>query len=247
MKVTPLKTKAITVGDSLFAILDETITELPENSVVAVTSKIISICEGNVVKMGETEKEALMKQQAEYYLPSKYSALGFTITIKHSVLIPNAGIDESNGNGYYILWPADPQATANSIREYLAQKFHLKNVGVIIVDSRTTPLRWGVGGVAITHSGFAALNNYIGKPDIFGRPFKVEMVNVKDGLAASAVLVMGEGSEQTPITVIDDIPFVEFQDRNPSAEELQLLTIAMEDDIYAPLLKAVPWEKGDLL
>ena len=31
-----------------------------------------------------------------------------TLTIKQGMLIPTAGIDESNGDGYYILWPRDP-------------------------------------------------------------------------------------------------------------------------------------------
>jgi F420-0:gamma-glutamyl ligase len=65
-----------------------------------------------------------------------------------------------------------------------------------------------------------------------------------DALAAAAVLVMGEGSEQTPLAVISDLPFVSFQEREPAAEELQQLRIAHEDDIYSPLLMSVPWHKG---
>ena len=185
-----------------------------------------------------------MAEQAEYFLPPKYSTYGFTITMKHNVLIPSAGIDESNGNGYYVLWPRDPQKTVNQIREYLVEKHGVKNIGVIIVDSKTTPLRWGVTGVAIVHSGFDALNDYIGKPDIFNRPFKVEKVNVADGLAASAVLVMGEGNEQTPLAIVEDVSFIHFQNRNPSQQELDTLAISIDEDLYAPLLKHVPWEKG---
>ena len=55
---------------------------------------------------------------------------------------------------------------------------------------------------------------------------------------------MGEGSEQTPLAVISDIPFVHFQDRNPTEEELAELKISIEDDVYAPLLKAANWKKG---
>ncbi len=244
MKIIPIKTKAIILGDNLFDVIDQAIPNLPDNSVIAVTSKIVSICEGNLVEIGTRDKQELMAEQAEYFLPPKYSTYGFTITMKHNVLIPSAGIDESNGNGYYVLWPRDPQKTVNQIREYLVEKHGVKNIGVIIVDSKTTPLRWGVTGVAIVHSGFDALNDYIGKPDIFNRPFKVEKVNVADGLAASAVLVMGEGNERTPLVVIDDIPFVHFQNRNPTENELNILAISLEEDLYAPLLKQVPWEKG---
>ena len=72
----------------------------------------------------------------------------------------------------------------------------------------------------------------------------VEKVNVADGLAASAVLVMGEGNEQTPITIIENIPFVKFQSKNPSDEELKELAISMDDDLYGQILKSVKWKKG---
>jgi len=56
--------------------------------------------------------------------------------------------------------------------------------------------------------------------------------------------VMGEGSEQTPLAVIDDAPFVEFQDRDPTVAELEPLRVPPEDDLYAPLLEGVPWQQG---
>lgn len=244
MKVTAIKTKPIVKGDKLFQILDKAITSLNDKSVVAVTSKIISICEGSLVKIGEKVKDDLIKEEAEYYLPpdEKYH---FSLSIKNNILIPSAGIDESNGNGYYILWPRKPQGTANSIREYLVNKFGVPNIGVVIVDSKTTPLRWGVTGVAVAHSGFSALNDYIGKPDIFGRLFKVEKANIADALACSSVLIMGEGNEQTPIAVIEDIPFVNFQKRNPTKKEISELAIKIEDDLYSKLLTSVKWKKGN--
>jgi dihydrofolate synthase / folylpolyglutamate synthase len=243
MKVTPIKTKTIVVGDKLQVILDQALPTIENNSVIAITSKIVSICEGSVVKIGSRTKDELIKEQAEYYLPEN-EIYHFTLTIKHNVLIPSAGIDESNGNGYYILWPENPQQTVNAIREYLQKKHNVTNIGVIIVDSKTMPLRWGVTGICIVHSGFNSLNDYVGTPDIFGRPFQVEKVNVADALAASAVLLMGEGNEQTPIAVINDIPFVQFQDRNPSQEELDILAITIDEDLYSPLLKGVRWQKG---
>lgn len=243
MKVEPIKTKPIILGDRLLEILNESISSLVEGSVVAVTSKIISICEGSVVKIGEKDKDFLIKNQADYYL-SKKNKYNFYLSIKNNIIIPSAGIDESNGNGYYILWPKNPQNWANKIRSYLTKKFKVKNLGVVIVDSKTTPLRWGVTGVSIAYSGFNALNNYIGTKDIFGKEFKVEKVNVADALAAAAVLVMGEGNEQTPIAIIEDIPFVKFKIKNPSVDELKELAISMEDDLYGQILKSVKWKKG---
>jgi F420-0:gamma-glutamyl ligase len=48
---------------------------------------------------------------------------------------------------------------ANEVRAYLGERFSCRQVGVVIIDSKTTPLRWGVTGVAIAHSGFLALND----------------------------------------------------------------------------------------
>lgn len=246
MKVTPVKTYKITQKDKdIFRILDRYIKTLSEKSVVAVTSKIISICEGRMVKIGDVTKDKLVEKEAELYLPRHMSKYDFCISIKHNIFTASAGIDESNGNGYYILWPKDPQKSANRIRKWLKVRFNLKRVGIIITDSKTTPLRWGVTGVALAHSGFEALNSYIGKPDIFGRKLQAEKLNVADSLAASAVGVMGEGNEQTPIAIIEDLSFVNFQSRNPTEKELENLTISIEDDLYAPLIKSVAWKKGN--
>ncbi len=138
----------------------------------------------------------------------------------------------------------DIQTSANAIREHLCKKFDLKEVGVIITDSRATPLRWGVTGTVLAHSGFVAIKDYVGQNDLFGRQFAFEKLHVADSLAASAALVMGEGSEQTPLAVVTDVPFVDFQSRNPTQEELDSLIIAKEDDLYAPFLTSVKWEKG---
>jgi hypothetical protein len=37
---------------------------------------------------------------------------------------------------------------------------------------------------------------------------------------------------------------VQFQEHDPTPEELAALVTALEDDLYAPLLKGVEWERG---
>lgn len=246
MKVIPIKTHKITIRDTdVLRILDQYIKRMPENSVLAITSKIIAICEGRVAGPKKANKDQLIVREAERYLPRSASKYNFFLTIKNGILLPSAGIDESNAFGQYILWPKDPQKTANAIRAYLIKRWRLKQVGVLITDSKTTPLRWGVTGVAVAHSGFKALNDYRGKKDLFGRTLKVTQANVADALAGSAVLLMGEGKEQTPLALIEKVSFVQFQKNNPSSRELQDLHIALEDDLYAPLLGSVKWKKGE--
>jgi len=243
MKVNAIRTSVIKRKDNnLLEILDRFIKKMPERSVLAISSKIIALCEGRVIEPGDIEKTKLIQKEADVFLlPS--ADQNHILTIKNNILIPSAGIDESNSDGGYVLWPADPQKWANKIRSYLKKRLELKEIGAIVTDSRTTPLRWGTSGVAVAHSGFSATNDYIGRPDLFGRPLQVTKANVADALAAAAVLVMGEGNEQTPMALISDLPFVNFQKNNPSKKELANLTIPLEDDIYSPLLKSVEWRK----
>lgn len=244
MLIKAIKTKPIVKGDKIEQVLDKYLTRLKENSIVVVTSKIISICEGRMVKIEDADKDKIIEEESQLYLPRDLNKYNVSYTITRNLLVAGAGVDESNGNGYYILWPKDPQESANKICEYLTKKFKVKNLGVIISDSKTNPLRWGVTGFCLAHSGFNLLKDYIGQPDIFGRPFVFEKLNIGDSLAAAAVSVMGEGSELTPIAIIEDIPNVEFQQRNPTKKEIDQLKINIEDDIYAPLLKSVKWIKG---
>lgn len=246
MIINAVKTRKVVAGSgSIFELLDESLAGLKEKSVVAVTSKVVAICEGRVVPIGKVKKDELIKQEADYYLPRTLSKYDFSFAISHNTLIPMAGIDESNGNGNYVLWPKDPQKSANQIRAYLKKRFGLIKVGVVITDSTAIPLHWGTNGIGIRYSGFAPANNYIGTPDLFGREYKVSKSNIVDSLAAAAVLVMGEGTEQTPIAIVKDVPFVQFQDHNPTKKELDGFYIEhQKDDLFAPFLRNMGWRRG---
>lgn len=245
MKVAALKTELITAGaTTLLALLERVISDLDEGSVVAVTSKIVSLCEGSVIPCDQIDKEELVVRESDLYLPASLSKYGHHFTITNNTLIPMAGVDESNGDGQYVLWPKDAQATANQVRGWAKQKFGLSQIGVIITDSTCHPLRRGTNGIMLAYSGFRALNDYVGRPDLFGRPFTVSQADVAGGLAAAAVLQMGEGTEQTPIAILTELPFVHFQDRDPTAEELAAVIIPLEEDLFAPFLTSVQWRTG---
>jgi putative folate metabolism gamma-glutamate ligase len=223
-------------------LLDSVLTTLPARSILAITSKIVAICEGRVVAINSVSKDTLIQQEADRWLPRSLSRYDIVLSIKNNRLIPTAGIDESNSGGFYVLWPANPQGSANQIHAYLQKRFNLRDIGVIITDSTTVPLRTGTIGIALAHSGFQALRDYIGQPDLFDRPLKVTKANLAEGLAAAAVLAMGEGNERTPLAIITDLPNIIFQNRDPNQEELAELAINPDDDLYAPLLKTAPWQ-----
>ncbi len=248
MNIVAIKTKKIVVGDKLEAILDACVRDLHEEDVLVITSKIISICEGRVVKNdGIVDKKKLIAQESDFYFENDLTKrYGITLTIKEkpvSTLIANAGIDESNGNGYFILWPKDPFGTAASIWQMVRKKFRLNDLGILIADSNIVPLRWGTRGLAIAWCGFNALKNYIGTPDIFGKNLRVTKQNIADNLASAANLMMGEGAEQTPMAIIHDAP-ISFQDHPPTQTEIDAMSISIKEDIYAPLLTGVEWKKG---
>ena len=219
---------------SIFQVLDEELVALPEDSVLAITSKIVSLCENRVVAMNKTNLENLIKQEADYYLPRQDNKYNQSFTITNHTLMLRAGIDISPKSGNYILWPENPQKTAENLVLYLKKKFGLSQLGVVITDSVSTPFRLGVTGIAIGFSGFRPLKKY-----------RSSHANIAGGLAASAVLVMGEGKEQTPLAVIEDIPFVEFCGDKPSQEDLESFELTMDIDLFAPILEGANWQKGN--
>ncbi len=245
MVVQSFKTHKITAKDTdIFPILDMYLPPLEENSIIAITSKIVAICEGNMLPESASTKDELVAREADLYLPKEENKYGVYITIKNNILAATAGIDESNTNGYFVFWPKNAQESANKIRTYLRKKHKIKNLGILITDSKTTPLRWGVTGIGLAHSGFQAINDHIGSKDLFGREFKMTKVNIMDGLAAAAVVLMGETIEQTPLSVITDVPFVIFQEHNPTDAEISASNIDIDDDVYSTFLKSAHWKHG---
>jgi F420-0:gamma-glutamyl ligase len=155
-----------------------------------------------------------------------------SLTIKHGILIPSAGIDESNSEeGAYILFPEDPYASAEILGSALRTRFGIRRLGIIITDSHTQPLRKGVTGIGLSHWGFRATKNYVGRKDLFGREIKMTHVNALDALAVAAVYAMGETDEQRPIAVLEGTE-VEFTDAT-SVDEIR---IPVEEDLYGHLL-----------
>ncbi len=241
MQVSSIKTHKVTPGESLEDILDQYITSLNDGDIMAITSKIVSICQGRVVQKSSISKRDLIAQEADRVLYADHNPYDLYLTIKDNILIPSAGIDESNSNGVYILYPKDVKNVAHKLWQFLRTKFSLKNLGIIITDSHTTPMRWGVTGIALGWCGFEPLYSYVNKPDIFGKPMRVTKINLLDALATSATLVMGEGDEQTPLAVISNAPKISFVSRASNLEEEQSVVISMEDDLYAPLLTSAKW------
>lgn len=246
MEIKTIKTrKFLPPKDDLFSLIKESFKriKIKEKSIIVITSKIVAIWQGRCIKIDSIKKDDLIKKEADFFLDRKKVPHGYAIlTIKDNILIPSAGIDESNGKGYYILWPEKPFLATKKIYNFIKKNYCLKNFGVIISDSRCVPMRRGIMGTSIAYYGFHPLRDYRGKKDIFGRKMQLSQSNIADSLASAAVIVMGEGNEQTPIAIIEDINSIKFNEFGKNNSKF--LKIPIDDDIFAPLLKPIKWRPG---
>ena len=238
MQIKTIKTDRITQPQDLNRFVDAVLPPLSEGSIVAITSKVVSLCEGRTVDMTAISKKDLIYREADCVIPSDGQDERIVLTYKNRILIPSAGIDESNSNGRYILYPEDPFLSAKNLYVYLKTRRHLERFGVIITDSHTTPLRRGVTGIALAWWGFQPCKSLVGTPDLFGHPLQVTHINVADALAVSAVFNMGESSECTPIAIINNAPYVQF-DATPITHNIDEIAIDPQVDLYQPLLKSL--------
>lgn len=232
MNLLPIKTRVFVQDEDLVSFIVAHVPAIAEYSVLAVTSKIVALAQGRTVPIEGTDKDELIKSESEFALKTELVWL----TIKDGNVLPSAGVDESNAQGVYVLLPSDSFESANALRSALCAYYRIQNLGVLITDSRTAPLRTGVTAVGLGWAGFKGIRDYVGTPDIFGRVFKYERVNVVDSLATSAAFVMGEGAEQQPLALITNAP-VEFTHEAIDPLETR---IDPRDDLYKPFFDHMP-------
>ncbi|PCI30249.1 gamma-glutamyl ligase [Candidatus Wolfebacteria bacterium] len=246
MQIIPIHTRVLTPPkDDLLEVIKESISEINEKSILVVSSKVVAIHEGRCISSEKIDKVDLIKQEADKYLPNDVTPdRKYPVTITNHVILGSAGVDESNGNGYYILLPKDSMKSAEEIRDFIKSEYHVKDVGVIITDSYSTPMRRGAINISLGYAGFNPLVDYRGEKDIFDRSFQVSVANVVDGLAAASGVSMGEGSTQTPLSMITSLPkSIEFTEVNTMAKDLDFF-VDMESDRFKFLLDKLPWQKG---
>ncbi|HID17879.1 TPA: cytidine deaminase, partial [Candidatus Bathyarchaeota archaeon] len=156
------------------------------------------------------------------------------LTLKNNFLIANAGIDSSNAReGEVALWPKNPQETAEKIMKELSKRTG-KRVAVVVVDSRTVPLRRGTIGLALGVAGFRPVKDYRKRKDLFGKPLQITLQNLADDLACAAHLLMGEANEGVPIVLARGAPVELDHDANAN-----VAFIRPEECLYMKVLKTL--------
>ncbi len=242
MELIPIKIKKILPPkDDLLAKIIQSSFKPKTGDVVCISSKVIAIHEGQCVGGGNrTTKETLAKKIADKYVELTYAQNRRALfTITQGILIRTAGIDESNGNGYFILWPKDPHDSAIFFKRAIEKHYKIKLQGVVVTDSYSVPLRRGASGFALGWAGISPIKDYRGTKDVFGRKIKITVANVVDALASAATLVMGESGASTPLCVVRGI---NLPKEKKNASVLDQMPVPPEDDIFSRFILSQKWK-----
>jgi coenzyme F420-0:L-glutamate ligase / coenzyme F420-1:gamma-L-glutamate ligase len=234
-----LKSDLVKPGDSILELFSKALARnhirLRANDIVAVSSKVIGISENrirNVQSIKSTRKAKALARRFSL-TPSFAQAVldesdrliggvkGALLTIKDGDAVANAGIDRKNApRDSLVLWPRNPDRSARILRDQVKEKTG-KDVGVVIVDSRVTPMRLGTTGFAIGLAGFQPVEDIRGTEDLYGRRVEITLRAIADSIAATAQLVMGEAHEQKPFALIRGAPIL--PEDHPSIRRAKLM------------------------
>jgi coenzyme F420-0:L-glutamate ligase/coenzyme F420-1:gamma-L-glutamate ligase len=179
-------------GDDLAALLGDAIDRadgLEEGDVLVVAQKIVSKAEGRVEQADDHVAVILREARA---VRRRRGDLVIAET-EHGFVCASAGVDRSNapGEGWVVLLPRDPDASAAGLCDALAARFGVAPA-VVVSDSFGRAWRQGTTDVAIGVAGMSPLLDLRGTRDARGYELRTTMVAVADELAGAAELVMGK-------------------------------------------------------
>lgn len=181
-------------GDDLAALLGDAVERaggLEAGDVLVVAQKVVSKAEGRVER---TEDHVAVILREARSVRRRRGDLVIAET-EHGFVCASAGVDRSNapGDGWVVLLPRDPDASAAALRDALAARFGAAP-GVIVSDSFGRAWRLGTTDVAIGVAGLSPLLDLRGTADARGYELATTLVAVADELAGAAELVMGKAA-----------------------------------------------------
>jgi dihydrofolate synthase / folylpolyglutamate synthase len=243
MNITPVKLQVLVPPkDNLLSKIKKSKLSLKNGDVIAISSKVVSIHEGRCILWKEGLKDKLIKRESALYIPKEDVPGEFVAhTITDGSFIPNAGIDPFGG--YYILWPKNPQKSAEKLLAWFKKTYKCKKLYLVITDSRSVFLRRGVMGMSVAWAGFEPIFDNRVRRDLLGFRQGGSQTNIPDSIAAMAVFMMGEANEQTPLVRLRGVPYV-GEKQVGHKKEFNTYKFSMEEDIFAPFLTKGGWRKG---
>lgn len=220
MELIGLKSRLMRPGDDVLDVLEEALemegATLVDGDVLVISECALATAVGCVVDLRNVQAgERAIELGRHYCISSELMQLilehsekvlggieGYVLTLRDGFLCPNAGIDSSNApDGCVVLPLDDPHAEARTLREGVRTRFGAE-IGVIISDSRTHPLRLGCVGIAVGVSGFRGIVDARGQYDLFGKRLAITRKALADNIASAAQLLMGEGDEGVPFVIV---------------------------------------------
>jgi coenzyme F420-0:L-glutamate ligase / coenzyme F420-1:gamma-L-glutamate ligase len=164
---------------------------LEDGDILVVAQKVVSKAEGRVEEADDVVEVVLREARA---VRRRRGDLVIAET-EHGFVCASAGVDRSNtpGDGWIVLLPTDPDASAVQLRDRLAARFGVAPA-VIVSDSFGRAWRQGTTDVAIGVAGMLPLLDLRGEADARGRALASTVIAVADELAGAAELVMGKAS-----------------------------------------------------
>lgn len=212
-------------GDDLAELLAPPLRELGlrEGDVVVVTQKVVSKAEGRLVRASEDDRPAWVAREARRIVARRGDLV--IAETRHGFVCANAGVDASNVDaGWLSLLPEDPDASAERIRQGLAERLGVAPA-VVITDTFGRAWRSGVVNVAIGCAGLPALLDLRGTRDDRGRTLQATVVALADEVAAASGLVMGKAA-RTPAAVVRGLAV------SGQGQPARVLVRSPQDDLF---------------
>ncbi|MFX0169342.1 MAG: coenzyme F420-0:L-glutamate ligase [Candidatus Hodarchaeota archaeon] len=225
--ITALSSQGVQIEPKDVIVCAETVVAMAQNRIRDLSKVQISPSAQKLSEQYEIEAPLaqLIIEEADEILGGVPRVL---LTIKNATLMANAGIDRSNAPpGHVVLLPMNPTDAAWEIKTNIESRIG-HEVGVIIADSRTQPLRLGTVGLAVAVAGIDPIKDYRGHPDLFNRPLQITRSAVADNLASAAQVLLGEADEQVPFVLIRGAPVTFTQQRILP----ETMTISRQDCLY---------------
>lgn len=207
-------------GDNLPSIICEKI-GLQDRDIMIIASTIVAKAEGEIFRLeditpGEEALEivartgkdprfiqAVLSKSREVFVETPFMLV--TTLAGHTCV--NAGIDESNiENGFLLYPPENPDASALKIGKEL-EKLSGKKLSIIITDTNGRAFKIGQTGVAIGIYNIKPVKRWIGEKDLFGKVLEITEQAIADELAGAANLLMGEGAGGIPVVIIRGLDY----------------------------------------
>jgi coenzyme F420-0:L-glutamate ligase / coenzyme F420-1:gamma-L-glutamate ligase len=213
--------------------------------VLVLAHKVVSKCEARLRRMEEIEpgeralelaaehgKDARLVQAVLDESQELLRAVGGTLicVTRHGFVCANAGVDQSNASdepGELVLLPEDPDGSARRLRDGIEAARGVRPA-VVIADSFGRAWRLGQTDVAIGAAGVVPLDQWIGRPDGFGRELRVTSIAVADSVAAAADLARAKDSLE-PVVLVRGLERFVTADDGPGAAALRR---PAEEDLF---------------